>query len=303
MSVIFADGQNPETIVVTVPEPTRLEFGTTVGIPGPAGPQGPAGPAGPKGDPGDPGPQGEPGPKGDPGEKGEKGDPGEPGPQGDPGPKGDPGDPGPKGDKGDPGPQGDPGPPGQDGAPGPKGDPGEGVPAGGATGQVLAKASGTDFDTEWVNQSGGGGLDDAGVAALVEDTGSATRAALDGIYSGGGGGGPAQIQTTLLDDADGNGTVELAEAFTILAVTYSGGGRLRLYRTEAGRATDAARAFTTTPPNNVGLLYDYLATGSETDIESPVDGAWAAGESEIYYRVDGGPIDITLTWVQTGASA
>lgn len=30
------------------------------------------------------------------------------------------------------------------------------VPAGGATGQVLAKASGTDYDTEWVNQSGGG---------------------------------------------------------------------------------------------------------------------------------------------------
>ncbi len=29
------------------------------------------------------------------------------------------------------------------------------VPAGGATGQVLAKASGTDYDTEWVNQSGG----------------------------------------------------------------------------------------------------------------------------------------------------
>ena len=34
---------------------------------------------------------------------------------------------------------------------------GVGVPAGGSTGQVLAKASGTDYDTEWVNQSGGGG--------------------------------------------------------------------------------------------------------------------------------------------------
>lgn len=31
------------------------------------------------------------------------------------------------------------------------------VPAGGTTGQVLAKASGTDGDTEWVDQSGGGG--------------------------------------------------------------------------------------------------------------------------------------------------
>lgn len=32
---------------------------------------------------------------------------------------------------------------------------GQGVPAGGATGQVLAKASATDYDATWVNQNGG----------------------------------------------------------------------------------------------------------------------------------------------------
>lgn len=32
-----------------------------------------------------------------------------------------------------------------------------GTPPGGSTAQVLAKASGADFDTEWVDQSGGGG--------------------------------------------------------------------------------------------------------------------------------------------------
>lgn len=42
------------------------------------------------------------------------------------------------------------------GKPGPKGDPGEGVPAGGATGQVLTKASDADYDTEWRTPSGGG---------------------------------------------------------------------------------------------------------------------------------------------------
>jgi len=36
------------------------------------------------------------------------------------------------------------------------GAPGVGVPTGGLDGQVLAKASGTDYDTEWVAQSGGG---------------------------------------------------------------------------------------------------------------------------------------------------
>lgn len=44
---------------------------------------------------------------------------------------------------------------GQDGAPGAQGAPGVGVPAGGSTGQVLAKSSGSDYVTEWVNQSGG----------------------------------------------------------------------------------------------------------------------------------------------------
>ena len=57
------------------------------------------------------------------------------------------------------GPQGDTGATGATGATGPAGADGAdgvGVPVGGTTGQVLAKASGTDYDTEWVAQSGGG---------------------------------------------------------------------------------------------------------------------------------------------------
>jgi len=38
-----------------------------------------------------------------------------------------------------------------------RGPAGVGVPAGGTTGQLLAKASGTDFDTHWVSGGGGGG--------------------------------------------------------------------------------------------------------------------------------------------------
>lgn len=37
------------------------------------------------------------------------------------------------------------------------GPPGKGVPPGGAAGQVLAKASGDDYDTVWRTLSGGGG--------------------------------------------------------------------------------------------------------------------------------------------------
>ena len=46
---------------------------------------------------------------------------------------------------------------GGDGANGADGAPGVGVPVGGAVGYVLAKSSVTDFDTEWVPQTGGGG--------------------------------------------------------------------------------------------------------------------------------------------------
>jgi hypothetical protein len=69
------------------------------------------------------------------------------------GPKGEQGEKGPKGDRGAKGEQGEQGPSGYNGI----GIPGVGVPAGGTTGQVLAKINGTDYNTEWVNQSGGGG--------------------------------------------------------------------------------------------------------------------------------------------------
>jgi len=57
------------------------------------------------------------------------------------------------GPKGDPGEQGPPGRNGIDGING------VGVPVGGTTGQVLAKIDNTDYNTQWVNQSGGGATD------------------------------------------------------------------------------------------------------------------------------------------------
>ena len=106
------------------------------------------------------GEKGDKGDKGETGDTGRKGDTGDRGPQGEQGLKGDTGEQGPKGDKGDKGdaftyadftsaqlealkgPKGD------------KGDTGNGVPSGGSTGQVLKKKSGTDYDTEWSNESG-----------------------------------------------------------------------------------------------------------------------------------------------------
>lgn len=103
-----------------------------------------SGPVGPQGT------QGETGPAGPQGEKGDKGDKGDTGAAGATGPQG------PKGDKGDKGDTGAAGATGATGATGPQGPAGVGVPTGGTTGQVLKKASGTDYDTEWANESGGG---------------------------------------------------------------------------------------------------------------------------------------------------
>ncbi len=47
---------------------------------------------------------------------------------------------------------------GADGADGDDGAAGQGVPAGGTAGQVLKKIDGTDYNTEWDDESGGGGV-------------------------------------------------------------------------------------------------------------------------------------------------
>ena len=121
----------------------------------PKGQQGVQGSQGPKGDKGDRGGDGKDGKDGLPGERGQAGPQGPRGEKGEPGQKGDPGE---KGEKGDKGEQGERGPQGQ----GWRGIPGVGVPEGGTTGQILAKASNADHDTEWINDTGGG--------ATVSDT-------------------------------------------------------------------------------------------------------------------------------------
>jgi hypothetical protein len=54
------------------------------------------------------------------------------------------------------GPQGPQGIQGEQGIQGVKGDPGEGVSTGGTAGQLLAKIDSDDYNTEWVDVTGGG---------------------------------------------------------------------------------------------------------------------------------------------------
>jgi hypothetical protein len=182
------------------------------------------------------------------------------------------------------------------GEPGPKGDPGVGVPAGGTTGQVLGKVSSSDYDTGWVDPpTGGEGLDAEGVPAGWVPTAGGDDSWAWGPQAGGV---PAP-QVTVVEDATGEGTVELAPGFMILSVGYSGAARFRLYRTALGRLADQHRAFTTRYMGGAGLLYDYLAAGAQVDLERPVPGGYAPGEEQCYWLADGGPVTVTITWVPT----
>lgn len=183
-------------------------------VQGPQGPQGEQGPQGPKGDTGDTGatgPKGDTGATGPQGPKGDTGDTGPTGPQGPQGeqgiqgvqgpagPTGATGSQGPKGDTGDTGPQGPKGDTGDTGPQGPKGDTGAGVASGGTAGQILAKASGTDYDTEWINAPSGGS---GGACFELEDTSLYTNN--DGVYDSSG----SQIRSGPLGPISTNGVIK-----------------------------------------------------------------------------------------------
>jgi hypothetical protein len=62
-----------------------------------------------------------------------------------------------------------------------------GVPTGGTAGQVLAKIDGTNYNTEWVNQTGGGGggtggtSGTSGLSGVNGTNGTAGTSGLNGI--------------------------------------------------------------------------------------------------------------------------
>ena len=90
--------------------------------------------------------------------------------------------------RGKTGPQGPQGEPGADGKTGPQGPAGPGVAAGGTTGQVLAKKSNTNYDTEWINPTSGGTVSvnvgetltgEPGTNASVTNSGNETNVVLN----------------------------------------------------------------------------------------------------------------------------
>ncbi len=213
------------------------------------------GPQGVKGDTGDPGIQG---PKGDKGDTGDTGVQGLTGPQGT---KGDTGDTGPQGTAGAQGAKGDTG---DTGLTGPQGSTGPGVVSGGSTGQILSKASGTDYATQWSD-----------ITSLL----------------------PA-AQTTTLTTATGDGTSTFADAFRIVKITSSAACRIRFYRSSSDRTADAARVYTTAAPTDGSLLAEFRWESPATFWTSGFTANLTQGQNTVYWRIDDGTATINIEWVR-----
>lgn len=216
--------------------------------PGSIGQPGAEGPVGAQGEQGPMGPEGSAGPEGSQGEPGATGSQGAQGPQGPQGPKGDTGVTGAQGSQGTTGAQGSQGPKGDTGSQGPagttgaQGPAGPGLVAGGTIGQQLVKKSATDYDTQWVADTGGWTVmrktADESVAsnALQDDdelrfqtaAGTPYEVELLAVYASPAGAGTPDMKAELSEDATPRGAVtwiglSTADAAQTLSTTDVGG--------------------------------------------------------------------------------
>ena len=143
--------------------------------------------------------------------------------QGIKGDKGDKGDQGEQGIQGLQGPQGEQGPQGVQGPIGPQGEPGIGMPDGGTTGQVLVKASNSDYDFEYKDTTDNVRPNSH---ALVESTAvySAINNALSSIYTPRGELSCAELTSALLIAENVGNVYEMSDSGTTSALFINGAG-------------------------------------------------------------------------------
>jgi len=220
------------------------------------------------------------------------------------------------------GPPGEPGTPGTNGTNGTNGTDGEdgvGVPVGGTTGQILAKASDTDYDTEWV--TGGGGsytneeAQDAVGSILVDSSeidftyNDATPSITASIVAG-------SIDETKLDTSV-NASLDLADsavqpaAITNMLETSDIGVSVQAYDTDLTSWATVVRAsgldtFVATPSsaNLRSLVTDETGTGSLVFATSPtlVTPALGTPSSATLTNATGLPISTGVSGLGTGVA-
>ena len=165
------------------------------------------------------------------------------------------------------------GPAGPKGDAGSNGTNGQGVPTGGTSGQVLAKKTGTNYDTQWVDQTGGGGSGTVtsvtGTAPISVATGTTTPVVSIAAATTSAAGSMSSSDKAKLDGVATGATANSSDA-TLLARANHTGTQALLTISDAGTAAS----------KNVAATGDASATevvlGSDTrltDARTPADGA------------------------------
>lgn len=151
------------------------------------------------------------------------------------------------------------------GAEGPQGPAGPGVAVGGSTGQVLAKSSGTDYATTWVDP---------------QEPVTSTQ----------------HVTASLASGARELSTVTLAANWVLTRVVTDVAARVRLYVDADAQTADAARAAGTDPTGNHGVQFDLVTTAVlDWDITPAVIGSGAASVPITVDRVAAGTGAVTTT--------
>ena len=157
------------------------------------------------------------------------------------------------------------GPAGADGADGADG---VGVDAGGTTGQVLAKASNTDYDTEWVDQTGGGGTPGGSDTQVQFNDGGAFGGDSGLTYNDTAGALTVGGKTTTTDSP----VLNLSQTWNNAATTFTG---LKLNVTNTASAggsklldlqVSGTTSFSVSPSGNLSGIFSTAATSGGTAI-------------------------------------
>lgn len=147
----------------------------------------------------------------------------------------------------------------------PVGPAGPGVPAGGTTGQVLSKASDTDYDTGWTTPSGGGGGGGA-VDSVNGETG-------------------VVVLTAAEVGADPAGSAAAAQSAAIAAAA-----------TDATTKANAAQAAAIQRSNHTGSQ----AISTVTGLQSALDGKASTGHASTHASAGSDPLSLAASQITSG---
>lgn len=116
-------------------------------------------------------------------------------------------------------------------------------------------------------------------------------------YSSGGGGGGYTRQTLALSAVNGEGTITLGQAFRLIWIEASAACRVRFYRSASDRTADASRPYTLDPAVKGIVLGEFRWTSAGRYWSTGYIASLEDLETTVYYRVDDGPVDLTIRWI------